>query len=617
MEVFVQAFLWERDVQAPYARIYDCPHCKHAGEFPATPADIENAARYSSGGLHQARALGRIAPVGDPDRAHAEEALEAYLPRAVYALFTLINKLDGLALSPQEQMLLKALLISACDRANILWPHPSGRARPRQLSVPTRYRENNVWFALENASREWVRTDPAVPLVYWPEKPPKEGGICLFEGRLRDLGAQLSEIEIKAVTTAFPRPNQAFWTLSALWAGWLWGREALGTFASVLRRRRYDWAWHTTALSAALSRLAPHLARSTSLFGLVTESEPSFDAAVMIAADIAGFELDNLALRTEDGQTQMIWHYAGDKSPAPPVEVEQVAKGAALKLLAERGEPSKFLRLQAAAIKALSENGLLSNPEEDAAVNFSRTRSMLEHGFSFQSGFLRYGASESSPEIGRWWLRETGEVDHPLADRLEVALVRYLLDHPACRLAELDTAMCAEFPGLLTPESSMVLTTLESYGEEVERDSWQMRAVDSPQARRADLENIRALITDVGERLGYEVEDEAPLLWLEPDGELGYTFYVIASAVIGEIMFGKAHPPERSFVVLPGGRSNLVMYKVQRDPRLEQAVEEGWRFLKFRHVRRLAENLSLTRTTLDELFALDPLTYDQVQMTLL
>jgi hypothetical protein len=101
--------------------------------------------------------------------------------------------------------------------------------------------------------------------------------------------------------TALPRPNQAFWTLCALWTGWLWGREAAGPFKSVLRRRRYDWSWHTTALSATLSNLAPLIIPGIPLFGIIAETEPGFLTAVMTAADITGFNLqwagpDHLAI---------------------------------------------------------------------------------------------------------------------------------------------------------------------------------------------------------------------------------------------------------------------------------------------------------------------------------
>ena len=113
--------------------------------------------------------------------------------------------------------------------------------------------------ALEQAIEQWPHSREPIELVYWPKAPIGESGITLYVGRLKNLVGSLDNLKISAVCSAIPRPNQAFWTLSALWAGWLWGPETLGDFISVLRRRRYEWSWHTGALQNTLSHLAAYL----------------------------------------------------------------------------------------------------------------------------------------------------------------------------------------------------------------------------------------------------------------------------------------------------------------------------------------------------------------------
>jgi len=130
--ITADAFIWERQGSAPVARIYTCPECKDSGERPAGDYDQQLAARFSARGLHWYRALERVAPMHDPDRSHAEDAMAVYLPRAVDALFTIINKLDGL--TPDRRLLVNALLLSVFDQANNLWQHPPLRSRPRQLT---------------------------------------------------------------------------------------------------------------------------------------------------------------------------------------------------------------------------------------------------------------------------------------------------------------------------------------------------------------------------------------------------------------------------------------------------------------------------------------------------
>ncbi len=78
-----------------------------------------------------------------------------------------------------------------------------------------------------------------------------------------------------------------------------------------------------------------------------------------------------------------------------------------------------------------------------------------------------------------------------------------------------------------------------------------------------------------------------------------------------------AAAPERRLIVLPGGRAGLVEYKLRRDQRLRAVLGQGWRFVKFRQVRWLAENESLRRDNFEELLELDPLSNRDPQLPLL
>ena len=152
---------------------------------------------------------------------------------------------------------------------------------------PAEFLEHNIWLALESAVDLWIHNKPEVPITKWPEAPPPGGGVCLYEGRIRELAAELPKIDVNAILTSFPRPNQAFWTLSALWSGWLWGPEALEHFKSVLRRKRYDWGWHANAIQGALESLASDLPDGTPYYGLINEAEPGFLSAALLGSQLA------------------------------------------------------------------------------------------------------------------------------------------------------------------------------------------------------------------------------------------------------------------------------------------------------------------------------------------
>lgn len=642
-----QAFLWEREAATPYGVIYACPYCGDNGERPATQADQELAAGFATSGLHRARALERIAPASDPDRHHAEEALSVYLPRAVYVLFTLINKVEGLGLPEIQKQHLRSLLLHACDRANTLWPFPTARARPKQLTIPPHFKENNIWKALEEAIGLFSNVDRKTELLIWPEVDLTGPGIVLFEGRLKDLADSLSELPILAVVTALPRPNQAFWTLSALWAGWLWGRDAVGPFKGVLRRRRYDWAWHTTALSAAFNHLSQSLAQTTTMFGLIGEAEPGFLSAALISAELNSFDLAGMALRAESTQAQLEWSLrklrdlkTDDQQASgargsngsnilknTPIhkELEELVTSSGKAYLLTRGEPALYIQMHASALDSLTQQHQLREPAVQPIEAVNWFNDALEKGLTYQKGFLRYEGSEKSLEIGQWWHREqaVGVIEReviPLADRIEKSAVEYLQKFHGCSVESFDKALCAEFPGLLTPDPQLVMLCLDAYAEEIATESgeWQLRPQDHAAARHNDLVTIRSAVRVLAGRLGFTPEGEQPLQWLDKSREAAYSFYLFASATFGSTVLAEAKPLGIPVIVLPGGRANLALYKLHRNAHLNSIIEKhGWRFLKFRHVRRLIDNLLLDRENLEEQLGLDPLRDSTQQMRLL
>lgn len=668
-QVEAKAFVWERDNLTPSGRIYHCINCKDSGERPTTKTDDEQATRFSTSGLHRARALERVTPMDDPDRIYVEDALAMYLPRTVYALFTLVNKLDSLP--PNRRRLLEALFLVTFDHTNVLWSYPSGRGRPRQLIAPPRFLEKNVWISLEEAIEVWTNciaidgagSNQQVPLSIWPNQPPPTGGICLFEGPLRDLADQLKrkpelDLEPGAVITALPRPNQAYWTLSALWAGWLWGHQASAPFKSVLRRRRYDWSWHTVALHAAFYHLVRILKPLTPCLGLIGEMEPGFLSAAILAADISGMDLAGISLRSSRNQAQISWlrtplalddknnRAKREQSSTNKNELLDLSRQFAQEYLRRRGEPATYMQLHAATLESLVQSHqLATSTVENSTELIHSTDEIIQETFSYRGSLSRYGGSSRSLEVGYWWLDKATErssssnILSPLSDRIEREVVRFLQENPGRCMEEIDQMMCMLFTGLLTPDLELIEECVYSYGEKKPPDSnrWQLREQDSPPARRKDVESIKNLIGEIGERLCYQVESEhensstfnyEPIIWREGDGSIAYTFYVLASAVLGDVVHSTRLPrhipaenepekPPRNILVIPGGRSNLVGYKLHHNPRLKSVVEAYWRFVKFRHMRWLAESDLLSRENLDEQFDRDPPATQDPQLSLL
>lgn len=608
------SFLWRKGAEAPYARVYLCPVCGQSGERLTTPADAARAARAAeTAKLHRARVLERIAPLNDPDREYAEEALGHYLPRSLYALATLINRLDSLELTPLRRRALQALLLSACDAANDLWPHPVERPRPRQLTTSPQFREQNLWQALEEGVETWADNTSPVQVTHWPQMP-AGAGICLFNGRLKDLAAHLNHPPLRAAVTAIPRPNQAFWTLSALWAGWLWGRESAAPFKSVLRRRRYDWEWHAEALYAAFGHLFDLLKPDAPFFGLLAEPEPSFLTAVLTAADFAGFNLQTLALRTADDPLQIGWTRSAGatrsgSSPDPGLV------GAVLRqFLNDRGEAVPYLHLHAAGLIALAENSCLSRSGQDLRSLLSDAAAAIQSALRAGENLAHYETGKHhSLESGLWRLPIGQEQATPLPDRVEREVVRFLIRRPDSSRLEIERHLYSLFPSLLTPSRALVQAVLDSYALET-NGRWRLRPEDAPAARRTELQQMSALLETMGARLAYDVTCLQPniILW-QANGQVAYAFYLTASAIVGDFFIRTPYPPEKCLLVLPGGRAGLLAYKLRRDPALRQA-SVGWRFVKYRLLRALADAPLLSRETWEEQVTSDPIEHTPGQM---
>jgi len=616
-EVPAQVFLWRKGEETPFGRVYECKSCGDSGEKLVTQADIEHVGEVAkTAGLARARVLERVAPLDDPDREYAEEAIQHYLPRALYALATLINRLDGLQISDERRRALIALILSACDRGNALWPHPTERPRPKQLSTPPQFREGNIWMALEEAISIWAGTGEPVPCLRWSDKGqklPESGGILLYEGRIKDLSEAVKDAPIRAVIGAIPRPNQAFWTLSALWSGWLWGREAAEPFKVALRRRRYDWSWQATALHAALHHVFDLLPLSTPFFGLLAEAEPGLLSAAYIAASTAGFDLRGQAIRTTHDPVQLHWQ-RGERLHRQKENVSQdVIRKALHDHLYELGEPAAYLQLHAAGLAAYAQGQGLMRVERDFDEALRDVQSSIQQAIQTDARLERMDSEERSLEVGLWDLKEGEPRADPLADRVERAVVTFLQKDPNNTLLELERRLYPEFPGLLTPSKALVGAVLKSYGTE-EAGRWRLRDEDSAAERRAEFRKMAALIETIGGRLDYKTKqvNDNTCLWQGKDQTMR-VFYLLVSAMTGRIMAENQYPLEKCLLVIPGGRAGLLTYKENRDPKLRQRLE-NWQIVKFRLIRALAEIPVLSRQSFEEQLISDPVEQAQGQM---
>ena len=626
VEIQAQAFLWRKGEDVPYARIYECKHCGDSGERAITDEDIERVKKIAeTDSLHRSRAFEKVVALNDEDRFYAEEAIQYYLPRPLYVLTTIVNRLDSLNLSPERKRALTALMLIACDAGNTIWAHPAERPRPKQLSTPNQFREHNVWMMLEHGLSLWAETGSTVPCEAWPKKIPESGGICIYDGRLKDLAHEVKkEIPIAAVIGSVPRPNQAFWTLSALWAGWLWGKDAVEPYKVALRRRRYDWAWNATALHSAFNHLIDILPDGVPFFGLLPEAEPSFLTSVFSAASASAFSLESVALRTEHDAVQILWK-CGQKQAVQNTDVN-ILQTTIEEYLAARGEPASYLHVHTAGLIALAEAHALKQPGQEFDEALRTTSALFESELKDHEKFVHYSSGENI-ETGMWGLgpdtgldtsgeiarstRPTDQIEskESLSDRVEMAIVKFLQKNKNALYLEVENELYPLFPGLLTPSKGLIYAILNSYAER-EDGYWKLREEDISSARRDELNNISTLIETIGKRLEYKTRREDKLLIWDENGKPVRSFYVLASALIGRALETSAVD---TIIVIPGGRAALAAYKLQRDPALAARLKNV-QVVKYRLLRTLSEVPILTRESFEEQIASDPVEKSSGQM---
>lgn len=617
-----EAFLWNRDEANPFAALIDCPYCSAQGKQLLDQEDLDSLTPLPSLQLHQARALNRIAERNDPLRAQVENALNAYPARPLIVLQTIINAFERLKQTPRRRELLTALILSAADQGNTLWAYPSPRDRPRQLVVPSVYQENNLWKAMERAIPTWQVLSAPIPVHDWGDYSEPASGIYLFEGRLKTLDPAPETGFFSAVLNTIPRPNQAFWTLSTLWTGWIWGKDAAAPIRQVLSRQRYDWNWHTNALRGIFNELFNLGEETPYIWGLIPENEPMLLLATLLAAESVGFKLQTFAQSIDDQLAQCQWVRQPDpKLLSQPDLINENARQSIATYLNEKGEPASYELVHAAAVTGLASETQLANDiflqnKNQAA---SETQRWIETPFQDRNFLIRFAGGTASLETGDWWLADASRAETPLIDRVEKYILNTLVNSDTVSTQSLKEALYRVFPGILTPTHEVMLNCLEAYADLIDSEAliWKLREGEQPAARRADIQEIEKSLLKIAQRLNYRPAGRAPMLWYNQDQRTPqFGFHLFSTAMISQKIKGQAFQAATNILILPGSRANLLAFKKRRDPVLSDLLDQNFQIVKFRLIRGMEANPLLTRQLFTEQIRSDPPEYRTSQLAL-
>ncbi len=583
-----QHFVWDRDRGEPGEKHVSCTVCgENIGQIDAD--DLSKLKRYDPRGLAFWVLHGRVIDRNHEDADRVSEVLEAYTPRTQAALGDILSKFE--ALSAEDRSALRPALLATFDSCTTL--HTPDESRyPSGLKPPARFIEKNVWLELEQQVSLFPSVSQSLPRVatiaeLFSSPTP---AVCLLVAPARELIKQLPVAALPLMVTHPPLPRPGFWSLSAVWAAWLWGKQnsQVDHLLPLLSRKRASWDWQWRAIGSALTVLQPALrpdARTVMSF----PADEAIIESVLLAAASAHEVVDHLTCDPHDG-VRVTWRLgvipssAGTKNLGQPIVQH---------LLLERAEPTQAILLKAGLLAALGQTSALADiahqPDGESpplAVLRAAVKSALEDRSIF----------EIEPQV--WWLTDQALAQSPLADRVEYVIVELLRAQADWHTVDLLRAVYRHFPDHLTPDRAVLATTIHSYAEESSFDQVHLRAEDHAAVRAAEMQEVRQLLVEIGPRLGFEaIVTEQAVEWLKSKHS-EYVFVIQATAAIEALLRA-----ETGVLVIPGGRATLLQYKLARAARLR---DTHWKVLKFSSLRQAAQQSDLTLQTFQLAFGLEP-----------
>ena len=599
----VLSFIWAEDQSQPFKAFVRCPTCSLDSEIELTPEIIGRFPTLPAYSAHRVRSLEMAANLNDPLRPVMEDVVRYYSERALTLFQIILSRVNSIELPSKQRMLIQALLLTTADQVNQLWAYPLGKNRPHQLLRPPIYQEPSLWEALLRSKAQWDQPNETVILRTWPDLPPQKGGISLYEGRLREISPLPDPKLFSAVFSSLPRRNQAYWNLCGLWSAWLWGRTAIEPLRHSLTRQRYDWTWHVKALEKVISQLETRTQVHTPLLFQVGELDPRFVLATLLASQNANLNLRSYALDGEDITMQTVWDREDVQTLGQPEQnLEYIARDAAKDFLENAGEPVSFLSIFTHISLSLYTQGMLKGqPQAQPNGTLAELEDQIEDVLRDPFHFVRFYPG-TTIDTGLFWLTKPPLTYIPMIDRIERGILDALRQSNQLNNTDLVDYIYSHIRGLMTPDQETISALIQSYADlNIENGmTWNLRPNESEAERAADLKDIQDLLEKMANLLKYaRLLGRESITWQDEQGQPVYAFFPVSTAIIAPILLNNVSLPGLKLIVVPGSRSNLLSYKLKRDPNLESLITKDWHFVKFRHLRNLIENPLLSR----ELFA--------------
>ena len=639
-------YIWEDD--APVQVFQRCPACGWADlQGYRVPADGVVPA-VNRRGLHYWYLLDRVAREGDPGRKMTMALLDLYTPRSLYVLASLLMRIEDLFTGSSTYDCLRVALLNCMQMGSKL--HPASDVLPArrraQLSPATRFVERNLWHHFEQSVRSLAAhvSGAEPPLTHDLPALFEDAGkaqsddhpaafLKAYVGHLsvRELAAKAPRAGVELMISAPPLMGREYWALSYLWTGWLFGRGAATRIWPLVRRRSADWSWYARAMRTSLAYLRSALTETGTVVLLARDQPLPYYEAVCLAgagAQLAladtvyhpvGFDSATQPFEGSRGEYRLCWR-ARKIAPSRTMPLDElagavrrIALDAAVEVLNQRAEPTKYGRLHENVLRSLEQHGLLhvlmSLMSEQASftpLQFLReqVRATLNDALHDSLDLIRNG------EEGEcwWWLIKPPSTP-PLSERVEQAVFDALVAEHNVQVADLQRRIYEQFPGPLTPDSEWIVACVKSYAEPGEADIWSLKAEEEP-AQRAQIRSAMLLrLQELGERMGFRTQGGLlglDLVW--QSGKVPEVGYALLDSVALQplLLLAPANPPARLIAVVSDSRAELTRLALGRNVWLRNKLaERGWRLLRESEICQWSERSDVALQDLNAISGLE------------
>jgi hypothetical protein len=612
--VSAKYFVWEKGNVYPTSKWVACPKCNFEGLSDITEVDKNILEQFKNDGLHRARALESIISKDDKMRGDVEEAVGIYSPRTLYALFTILNKFEILSLPENQKQALQVILLHTFDASSNLWSHSNSTYRPLQLKVPNRYIEFNVWHSLEEGLKLIQHAEEKIEVTVYPIFP-KENGLCIYPGPIRDLATVSTEVDVKGIVSSVPYPNMAFWKLSALWSGWLFGRESIARFVTIIKRKRFNWHWHATALSETLESLKNIVKDKTPFYFSLSPIREGFifalffalhNAKYLVKTSMYSMSPKNLILEGEKGIDKKV-----PSSKPENKSILEIAKS----ILDSHDQPLSFLSLLPNILKKFPIEESSTSDEVTSQNKFSEYINPVKSVFKYRNGFLQFGGTGNDISTGVWGLEQSENYQESQDDIIEKWLIRTLLKNQEMTTADFVTAMWYEFPQNIDLSEEYLGLLLNSYASLSTNSIWWIKANELPVERSNDIYNLQNNLVQIAQNGGFGSRGKTPIVWEGINFEK--QFFLGASAAISSKVYAQQENYSEKYIGIPGSRADLFLYKLKRNPYLENLLSNNWKVVKFRTIQQMHSMGKISLTQFDEIIMADQLENNDPQLRLI